>query len=254
MGEVFGVLLVFAFLAFIFSVMFRGVGGRVGRPPKGVLTRLKDPQDSPVFAAALAAYALGKFVAEAGSSYDATASVIIGFLAAILVSVRSSRRFALAVCSVLAAVLAVVEAVAFVRGEGTFVEGESFYRLGLMLVVLLSFVLGAFLGRRDSAIAGPRGVSLLALVEISTFLADPVGRGFLAIDQLGNGILMAVVAGIGVVLGWAVSEFVLGVVVVAIAVVAPVRGSFDVTDMSALTAGATAILVLVLVRPLTRGR
>lgn len=254
MGEIFGVLLVFVFFAATFSVMFRGLGARVGRPPRGVLTRFKDPQGSPFFAAALAAYALAKFLAEVGSTFDATLSISIGILMAILVSVRGLQGVTIVGCNGLAVVLAVYEAFTFVKGDGAFVELESLYRVGLMMVVLLSFVLGAFVGRRDSAIAGSRGFALLALVEVSIFLSAPAGRDFFTIDQLGNGVVMLVIAGIGFALGWAVSEYVLGVVVIAIAATAPFSPSFDEADQAALAAAATALVVLFLARPLTKGR
>lgn len=252
MADILGLLLLLGCVVGTFTVIFRGFGSRVGRPPSGILTRYRDPQGSRFFAAALAAYALAMFLAGIGPTFGASESVVVGFLMAILVSLRSLKGVTIAFCNLLAAFLAFHGAFIFIKGSGSFEGLAALYRLGLMMVVLLSFTLGAFVGKRDSAVAGTRGYALFGLVEISTFLADPTGRDSLALGRMGNVVFMLIVAGVGFALGWAVSEYMLGVVVIAIVVVTPFRASFDNGDQAALVAGATALAALFLATPVTR--
>lgn len=240
MDSILAALLILAFLIGIFAVMFRGVGGRTGRPPSGILTRFNDPQGSALAAAPLAAYALASFLATINPAASRT-SIILGILLAILVSIPGVKNLTVAACNVVATLLACVAAFLFVRGDGDFEELSSLYRLGLMVIVLLSFSLGALIGSRDSAIAGSRGYVLFGLVEISVFLAAPSGRDTIGLGQVGNAVFMMLIAGVGFALGWAVSEYMIGVAAIAVAIVVALQTTRDPQTVAGLLAGCTAL-------------
>jgi len=245
-----GALLVLALLVGVFALMLRGGPGFVGRPPKGIWTRQRDPTEGAYFAAPMAAYAVAAFAASFANAFTSSTAIAIGFIFAVLATVPGIREVAVMFCGWVAVLLAFYAAGRFIAGAGEFDELASLYRLGVMVVVLLAFCLGALLGDRDSAIAGSRGYALFGLVEIATFLAAPSGRDTVALGQLGNAAFLALIAVVGALVGWAVSPYMLGVIVIAVAVLSALQTHQDPSTAAGLWAAGTAAVALFLGRSL----
>ncbi|MFI8774647.1 hypothetical protein ACIGKQ_21145 [Gordonia sp. NPDC062954] len=248
MSGLIGALVVFAFLAGIFMVMFRGVGGRVGRPPKGVLTRLRPADEIRWAAAALGGLAIGGFVARFVPDTDTVAGIVLGVVIGAMMAPPVIGRHVVAVVGIAVFVIALVEAYLFIAGDGHYDSLSIAYRVVVMTTILAAYTLGVVVFGRRSAISGPRGYALFALVDVTTFLAAPAGRDALALGVVNNFIYLLIACGAAFVVGWASSEYILSVLAMAVAITTwlqqSVYGNADQAWTGIVTGAAAAATVL----------
>lgn len=219
MTNIVGTLVLLAALMGVFAILFRGVLPKHrGRGVGGILTRLTSPSDAPIAAAALCAMTLAAALSRADRLADSSSAIAIGVILGVMVAVPGCQHLTIAACGVVGFALALVDAGRYVFGVSEFGYLALAFRVSLMLLVLACFWLAVVLFDRRSALRGERGLALFGLVEIATFLAAPTGR-----DIFGFGHVSAtayVVAGcvLAFVVGFAVSEYLLGLIAIALAV------------------------------------
>lgn len=218
MTELIGPLVAFAFLCGVFAVMFRSTRGRVGAPPRGFATRRRSPDDARWVAAALGGLAIGSALG-AWLHADTVAGLVVGGVIGLSLSIPVLRSPARLVLNIVALVIAVVSAALFVVGDDMGTDSTStLYRFLTVGLILGAFALGVVLPDHRSAFAGDRGLALFGVVEVATFLAAPGGRDAMHLGALTNVAYLPIAAGIAMLIGWLASEFVLGILSVAVAV------------------------------------
>lgn len=252
MSAILGPLLVLGFLIGIYALIFSGGRGRVGRPPSGVLTRLRSPTDAPLGVAALSGLALGGMVTVTDPHADGQSGLAIGVVLAVTLAMPAIQHLTLAACGLVGVIVAVWEALRFTSGEGS--DGlVTAYRVALMALILACFGASVVIFGRGSALRGERGLALFGLVEVITFLAHPGNRDSLSLDGVGHATFLVVACGVACVLGWAASEYVLGIVALAVAT-ATMLTNATVGDANAawvgLVAAASAVVLTVAARAL----
>lgn len=198
-------------LVWIIKFVFFGAKGRVGRPPSGVLTRYVSPADGPVPAATLGGYALGTAIVLTDSRANSQTGILIGAVVAVFLAFRAAERLTIPALGVVGLVCAVIQMVNFIHG-GEYDTLKTVYRLALVLLVFTCFVLGTVIFNRSSAIHGERGLALLGLVDIVSFLARPTGSDLFSLGSVSHGLFLTCAATAAFAVGWAVSEAVLGLV------------------------------------------
>ena len=211
-GIVNGLIVLFALIG-TYAFMFRGLPGRNGRPPSGVATRLPDPTDAHWAVAGMGAYALGSTVTVTDPNANSTSGLAIGLLAALVFLVPGVKGLATPIFGVLGLLVGALQMVLFVSSGD---ELTAVYRVTLMLLITVCFGASAVLFGRTRALSGTRGLALLGLVEIVSFLAFPANRSTLSLDGVSHTTYLFMACGLAVTLGWAASEYVLGVVTLAV--------------------------------------
>lgn len=214
MDDIFGALILMCAFIGLYAFMFRGTTGRVGRPPRGFLTRGKSPTDAPLGLAAMGAYALGSAAGLTNEEAGGSTGLLIGLLVALVVVVPGVRQLSGPVFDVLGVTLALWAMISFALGDGD--DLGTFYRVSLMALILACFVGAIFLFGRLSAFRGGRGLALLGLVDIVTFLASPSTQDSLSLSAVDHLTFLVVAGGIAFALGFLASEYVLGVVAFAV--------------------------------------
>lgn len=211
-----GPLLAVAFLFGIFAFMFRGTRGRVGRPPSGVMTRQRSPGDTRWVAAAMGGLAIGSALG-AYFHADTVTGVVVGGLLGVLLVIPMLEIFTRLALNAIAFVLSLVAAAVFIAGAGGFDALSSAYRILVIVSILAAFGVGVFVsGGYRAALRGDRGLELFGIVEVATFLAAPSGRDAMSLGVLTNATYLPIAAGVAALIGWAASEYVLGVLALAI--------------------------------------
>lgn len=216
MTEILQALLALGFLIGVYAFLFGSVRGRVGRPPSGIFTRRKSPADVPLSAAALTGLAVGSMLAVTEPAANQVSGLMIGIVVAGFLTPKSVRPQAVWVCGLVAAFVAFWQMGRFALGDDGS-QSALVYRVALMLLIFASFCLGALVFDRGPAFKGERGLALFGLVEIVTFLARPTGRDLLYLDEVSHTAYLLIGCGVAGVLGWATSEYVLGIVAMAVA-------------------------------------
>ena len=153
----------------------------------------------------------------------------------------------------IALIVAIVSAILFVVGDRTAADDTSaVYRLLTVGLVLGAFALGVVLPDHRSAFAGDRGLALFGVIEVATFLAAPTGRDAMQLGALTNVAYLPIAAGVAMLIGWCASEFVLGILTVAVAVTVWFResvfGDPHAGWAGLVTAGASVGTVVLLSR------
>jgi hypothetical protein len=236
------ILVVLAAMLVVMFLVLGGAPGRLGRPPAGLATRRSDPSGTPLALLMLGPLAVLTLVGDpesGGTQLGAVLGILIG-CSAPFAPARALVTTLLGVAGVLAAFVA---ALAFVRGEGSDLGVVG--RAALMLLVIACFTLGALVGNRASALKGGRGLALFALVDVSTFVAGPVGADLFGLDPARFAVYFVVACVAGVALGWAASEVTLGLSAVAVAVAG--LGLTGVGSGGQLSAQMMAVVVCVVV-------
>ncbi len=146
-----------------------------------------------------------------------------------------------------AAVAAVVKAYSFVT-EPAASGLAALGRWGYMTAIILVFFLVAALFQRSRLLTKRGGLSLFALVEIATFLAAPGGQDVIGLTGKPDWMAIALALALAIVMGFAASEFILGLVAIAIAWIS---WSMDLVmggASSVVSAGAgMAVLIAIIV-------
>lgn len=247
MREIFGMLLLAVLLLGIYRLMLRGGVGNVGRPPRGVWTRLKDPSGAPAGLAAMTSIALASGLTHLDPQTTVTSGAVVGLIVAVAMMVGSrGSRLGVGAWAVelVGIVMAFWELGRFLVGDGQVLSVA--YRISVCVALLGSFALGAVVLRRGSAVRGKRGMALFGLVEIVTFLASPSTQDEFRLDGLATAVFVLVVAALAFTLGCAVSEFTLGISALAVITVMWLQ-QVTVQDANAATVAVVAALVSVLV-------
>lgn len=217
MTGILGALLVLACLIGVYALLLGGIGGRRGRPPAGVLTRLRDPSKAPIAVAAMSGFALGTMSALTDSHADSSSGVMIGLLLAITLAIPGIGHLTLAACGLVGTIVAFWQLGIFLVGDGD--ATSAAYRGALVGLLFACFALAIVLFDRSRALRGEVGLAFFGLVDVMTFLAQPGNRSTLSLDGVSHLAFLALVGAISFGLGWAASEYVLGVVALAVATV-----------------------------------
>ena len=254
MADILGPILVLAFLIGLYAFIFSGGKGRVGRPPKGVLTRLRDPTGSPLGVAAMCGLALGSMLTLWDSSANGQSGIAIGLILALALSIPAIEHLALLACGfVIANILALINATLFVAGDG--VDGlAAGYRLALMALLLACFVGASILFGRMSALRGERGLASRPGRDRHVPCPTRQPCDFRARRDRARGIPLGRCA-VALALGWAASEYVLGIVALAVATLTLLEDSVAGNADSAwvgLVAAVSAVAFTALGRVLLR--
>jgi hypothetical protein len=214
-------LLVIALLLWILRFIVGGGKGRVGRPPTGFLTRFKDPRSAPLPAAALGGYALASaLVILDPTTTDVTSGIMVGVVVAVALAVRAIERYSVLALGFVGLFCGVVVAHDFVFHHRHHNDPQtSTYRAALMLLIFACFVAATVLFDRAAALHGERGLALLGIVDVVTFLASPRGFDTLSMSPVNHGLFVLGACAAAFLLGAAVSEATLGLVAMAVLVV-----------------------------------
>jgi len=264
MSDLLSPVLVLAGLIGVFAIIFRGVvPKRRGPGIEGFLTRLTSPSDLPIALATLSSFAVAIALSRLKLLTDTKGAVAVGVLIGILVAVPLSQQLTVWVCgNVVSPGLAAWEAVLFIRADSEFDAWTSRFRASLMLLVFATFVLGMMIFNRGKAIHGHRGLALFGLIEIITFAAAPSGREIFELAAVGAGTYIVVCCGLAFLVGARLSEFLLGLISMAVTVTvwfeASVYGDIEAGDPLAAWLGfvaavSAAIVVLVIFASLAVG-
>lgn len=248
MTELIGPVVALAFLLGIFAFMFRGTRGRVGRPPDGFMTRQRSPTETPWVAAAMGGLAIGTALG-AYLHADTSAAVVVGALVGLSLAIPVLRGVSSIVLNVIAFVLALMSAGLFIVGTATVDPLWPVYRVVVIVTVLAAFALGVLIPGHQSALRGQRGLELFGIVEVATFLAAPSGRDAMYLSGVTNITYLLFAIGVAAVIGWIASEYILGVLAIAVAVTVWFRESVygDATaGWAAIVTAAAAVGVVFL--------
>lgn len=189
--------------------------GRVGRPPKGICTRLRDPGEAPVAAAVLGGYALGTAAVLVDPHADSSTAIVIGGIVAVLMAFRGIEPLVKVALGIVACICALIRMGYVVLGDA-YDELAVIYRLALVGLVFFCFLLAVMVFDRASALKGERGLALLGIVDIVDFIARPAGVDMFNLAPVGHAAFLVVAAAAAFGLGWAVSEATLGIVGIAV--------------------------------------
>jgi hypothetical protein len=247
-GVLSGLLVLMALLA-IYRFMIGGRQGRVGRPPKGVLTRWASPAEAVVPTAAMAGYALGRAVDLTAPHSSAQNGLIVGGIVGFALAFHGLvEKLVIAALGVVAALCACIDIWAGVN-DASFGPWSQTFRAALFLLLFACFILGSVVGDRSSALKGERGFALIGLVDIVVFLARPVGIDPLNV-QGGRGLaVIGVSCLVAAVAGFAVSEAVLGLIALGVFGLTIIAGGPD--GWSAVVAGISAVGFAIVIRQFT---
>jgi hypothetical protein len=221
-GELLQGVLVLGCLVGILVFVFKGGKGRVGRPPSGILTRPKPPGQEGLGLAVLAALALSGLTN--GALGGPAGGAVVGLLVALGTAVAGLRTLTGVAANVLGVAAAAVGAYTFTVSD-TFDPLTVVYRISLMSLLFAFFCLGVLVFNRASAVAGARGLALFGLIEIVTYLADPGGADVFVLDDVSHLAFVGIVCVAAFALGWAASEFVIGVTAIAVSLAALAYGT-----------------------------
>ena len=208
-------LLVLGCLIWVIKFILFGAAGRVGRPPSGVLTRYVSPADAPVAAATMGGYALGTAIVLTDTRADSQTGILIGAVVAVFMAFRAVERLTVPALGVVGMVCAVIQTVDFIRG-GDYDALKTTYRLALTLLVFTCFVFGTVIFNRASALRGERGLALLGVVDVVSFLARPTAADLFSLGSVSHGLFLVGAGTAAFAVGWAASEAVLGLVGIAV--------------------------------------
>lgn len=251
MSETLALVVVAAVLAGILAFMFSGGRGRRGRPPRGVMTRLSDPGGARWAVAAMGGLALGSAYGQFIPGADAGAGAAIGILLGVVLLIPGISAITEVAVGVVAGVLAMVNLVVFLVAEDASLTIGLAYRIALVLVLTASFSVGVLLSGHMMAV-GRIGLGVFGVVETLTFLADPAQRSSLGADGVGTTIYLLVSAVLAFGVGWAASEYVIGVIAIALAIVSFMRDAVVGDPTAAWVGGVAAITAAVPVALLSR--
>ncbi|WP_244929971.1 hypothetical protein [Nocardioides sp. W7] len=257
MSEILTAVLVLVALAGVYALLLGRMPGRVGRPPRGFLTRQGDPSGTPLGTAALAGLAIGGALVLLNPAADTGTGALVGLVVGLLVSRPAFLPVVLPLFGWTGVVLALVGLVRFV--VGTDPAGDDLrvtYRAALAGLLLAAFALGLLVHGLRAAV-GRRGLALLAVVDLVTMLAHPGNRDTLALDPVGHLTYLAVAGGFAFLVGLLASEFVLGALALALATVTLAADAVAGDARSAwvgLVAAGVAVAVLLTVGRLLGGR
>lgn len=201
-------------------ILGKGLRGRVGRPPSGIGTRFTDPSGEGLAATALAAFAINTLMEtgkDGGATLHGGTGAALGLLLALLLTMRVTQGLTSSALSVLGLVAAVVAGVQFVSGPEQANFGRI-YRTALVLLTISCFTLAVLIFRRASALKGARGLALFGLVDIAVFVAGPGGAQMFELTPGRHTFYVLTASVFAFLLGWAVSEFTLGLTAIGVAV------------------------------------
>ncbi len=202
-------------LVVILSLVLGQTPGRIGRPPRGILTRRNDPSGTPL-ALLLTAPAAGITLLTVTETETAlTLGAALGIAITCTARLPGLRSWVAVPLSVVGVLAAGKEGWAFVISDAA-VDLTRTFRAALVLMLLTCFVLGALVGDRAAALKGTRGLALFALIDVFVFMAGPAGSQLTDLAQTRFLLYLAVAGGSAAALGWAASEVSLGLTAIAI--------------------------------------
>ncbi|MFC0316507.1 hypothetical protein ACFQNE_13730 [Gordonia phosphorivorans] len=220
--EVLGAFILLAFLFGIFWVMFQGVGKYPGRKIGGVASDRRDPGDLRWVVAMMGGLALGTAYGELYSYADAMSGAAIGLFVGVLVLLPSQLgALAVAGINVAAGLIAVWGLGRLIAGSGGFDVLGTAYRMVLVVTLVAAFALGVLWSGHLKSFMRVGGLGLFGVVEVVGFLVSPQGSDTLNLGEspVVSAAYVLVAAGLALLVGTAVSPYVLGVLAISVAVV-----------------------------------
>ncbi|GAA4758272.1 hypothetical protein [Gordonia alkaliphila] len=220
--EIVGAFAVLASMIAVFWVMFKGVGKYPGRKISGVESDRRDPGDLRWIVAAMGGLALGTAYGELYSNAGTESGVAIGLFLGVLVLLPSvAGELVNAGINAAAGLIAVWGLGRLIAGSGDFDVLGVAYRIVLVVTLVAAFSLGVLWSGHVKSFLRVGGLGLFGVVEVIGFLISPQGHDTLNIEGsvLLSAFYVVVAAGLALLVGIAVSPYVLGVLVIAVAVV-----------------------------------
>lgn len=245
MREALSQILVLGGLLWVYGLILFGARRRKGGQAKGLFQRFTDPSDAPIASTALAVLAALELL----PIRDFLSLAFFGAMSGVVLAVafKLFKTPASIALSVLGLVAAVVKAYSFVT-EPAASGLAALGRWGYMTAIILVFFLVAALFQRSRLLTKRGGLSLFAIVEIATFLAAPGGQDVIGLTGKPDWMAIALALALAIVMGFAASEFILGLVAIAIAWIS---WSMDLVmggASSVVSAGAgMAVLIAIIV-------
>lgn len=253
MTSVVGVLVVLGFLLFIYKLMLPGWGSGRGKLFESRLAGQwrRDDAAQGLWAALLAAIALGELLPEDQTGQAALAGALIALCFTVARAVRIENAI-LPLFSTVGLVSAVVQAAMFAMGPDVDDLSRS-YRAALMGLLFFVFWLSVILsGGRGAITTAPLG--LAAVVQLCVMGAHPGGRDAFLLDPDAHGLYLLSACGVSLVAGAIVSQerwwgtAVLGVLAFVVNVVAWATATYPAAAAPGAAALGCAAVMFVISR------